>query len=265
MIQLDTDKMTAEVEGPIGWMTFNNPARRNATSLEMWQAVGTIVEAFAADPAVRAVVMRGAGDKAFVSGADISQFEVVRADAAAAAHYSSAIEGAYGSLEALEKPLIAMVRGYCLGGGVALAMTADMRIAAEDAQFGIPAARLSIPYGFGNLSALVDLVGPAHAKEMLITARRLDAAEALAIGLVNRVVPVADLEATVRELCATIADNAPLSIVANKAIINEVVKDKADRDMARVEALTRQCFDSEDYAEGRGAFMEKRRPVWKGR
>ena len=265
MVNLNTDKMLAEKDGGIGWMIFNNPARRNATSLEMWQAIADILGDFAADPAVRVVVMRGAGDKAFVSGADISQFEDQRADAEAAPRYNRVADGARAAMAGLDKPLIAMIRGYCLGGGVAIAMAADMRIAADDARFGIPAARLGIAYGFGYLKKLVDLVGPAYAKEILLTARRLGAEEALRIGLVNHVVPVAELEAVVRETCATIIDNAPLSLVANKAIIDEIAKDPGERDPARLEELARLCYDSADYAEGRRAFMEKRKPVWSGR
>jgi enoyl-CoA hydratase/carnithine racemase len=264
MLELKTDKMLAEKAEGIGWMTFNNPARRNATSLEMWQAIADILSDFAADSAVRVVVMRGAGDKAFVSGADISQFEDQRANAEAAARYSAVSERARVAMAGLEKPLIAMIRGYCLGGGVGIAMAADMRFAADDSTFGIPAARLGISYGFDSLKKLVDLVGPAFAKEILLTARRFSAEEALRIGLVNRVVPVADLEATVLEVCATIVDNSPLSIVANKATIDETAKDPEARDLARIEELARICFDSADYTEGRRAFMEKRKPVWRG-
>jgi enoyl-CoA hydratase/carnithine racemase/2-hydroxychromene-2-carboxylate isomerase len=183
MLELKTDKMLAEKAAGIGWMTFNNPARRNATSLEMWQAIADILGDFAADPAVRVVVMRGAGDKAFVSGADISQFEDQRADAQGAARYNEIAERARAAMAALDKPLIAMIHGYCLGGGVAIAMAADMRFAADDSIFGIPAARLGISYGFGYLKKLVDLVGPAYAKEILLTARRFSAEEALGIGL----------------------------------------------------------------------------------
>ncbi len=198
MLELKTDKMLAEKAEGIGWMTFNNPARRNATSLEMWQAIAAILDDFAADPAVRVVVMRGAGDKAFVSGADISQFEDQRANAEAAARYNAVAEGARVAMAALEKPLIAMIQGYCLGGGVAIAMAADMRFASEDSSFGIPAARLGISYGFGYLKKLVDLVGPAYAKEILLTARRFSAEEALQKGLVNAIRPAAELEAFVR-------------------------------------------------------------------
>lgn len=264
-MKLNTDKMIAEKDGGIGWMTFNNPARRNATSLEMWEAVDTILADFAADDSIRVVVMKGAGDKAFVAGADISQFEKTRSNAAAAESYAKTSEQARATMENFEKPLIAMIRGYALGGGLAVAMRADIRIAADDAQLGIPAARLGIAYAFDSLDKLVQLVGPSKAKEILMTARRYPAEEALAMGLVNRVVPVADLETETRALCATIIDNAPLSILANKAIINETQKDPDQREPGLVQRVTARCFDSEDYIEGRRAFMEKRKPVWKGR
>ena len=262
---MPSDKMLKEKTGAIGWMTFNNPERHNAVSLDMWEAAASILADFAADGDVRVIVVTGAGGKAFVSGADISKFESERASADAIAHYDSVSGTAFTRLEESRKPTIAMIDGYCLGGGVAIAMAADMRIAADDACFGIPAARLGIAYGFGYLKKLVDLVGPAHAKEILLTARRLDAEAALRIGLVNHVVPVAELEAVVRETCATIIDNAPLSLVANKATIDEILKEPGERDLARIDELARLCFDSADYAEGRRAFMEKRKPVWSGR
>ncbi len=264
-MKLNTDKMLAEKDGGIGWMTFNNPARRNATSLEMWEAVATIMADFAADDSIRVVVMKGAGDKAFVAGADISQFKEARANATASEAYAKVSEQARTAMESLDKPLIAMIRGYAMGGGLAVAMRADIRIAAADAQFGIPAARLGIAYAFDSLKKLVELVGPSRAKEILMTARRYNAEEAVQMGLANKVVPVDRLEAEVRELCATIIDNAPISVMANKAIINQTLLDPDKRDMALVKRLTDKCFDSEDYTEGRTAFMEKRKPVWKGR
>jgi enoyl-CoA hydratase/carnithine racemase len=264
-MKLNTDKMLAEKEGGIGWMTFNNPARRNATSLEMWEAAATIMEDFAADDSVRVVVMKGAGDKSFVAGADISQFKEVRANAEASEKYGKVSERARAAMESLEKPLIAMIRGFAMGGGLAVAMRADIRIAAEDAQLGIPAARLGIAYAFDSLGKLKDLVGPSKAKEILMTAKRYNAEEAFQMGLVNKVVPVDRLEAEVRDLCATIIDNAPISVMANKAIINQTLLDPDKRDLGLVKKWTDRCFDSEDYAEGRTAFMEKRKPVWKGR
>jgi enoyl-CoA hydratase len=264
MMNLKTDKMLAEKHGGIGWMTFNNPARRNATSLEMWEAVDTIISDFAADESIRVVVMKGAGDKAFVAGADISQFETARASAEAADAYAEVSARARTAMESLEKPLIAMIRGFALGGGLAVAMRADIRIAANDALLGIPAARLGIAYAFDSLKKLVELVGPSKAKEILMTAKRYPAEEAMRMGLLNKVVSVADLESETRALCATIIDNAPISILANKAIINQTLLDPDKRDMDLVKAMTARCFDSEDYTEGRTAFMEKRNPVWKG-
>jgi len=263
-MKLDTDKMIAEKKDGVGWMTFNNPARRNATSLEMWQAIGVIMEDFAKDPEVKWCVMTGAGDKAFVSGADISQFKEMRNSAEAAAEYDRISADSRKKLGLFPKPLIAMIRGYCLGGGLGVAMSADFRIASEDSQFGIPAARLGIAYTFENIKRLVDLVGPSSAKEILITARRLTAAEAQQIGLINKVVPVDGLASAVAEFTDAITVNAPLSMRASKLIIAEILKDKDERDYEMIEDLKRQCFDSKDYQEGREAFMEKRKPVFTG-
>jgi len=264
-VKLETDKMIAEKDGPIGWMTFNNPARRNAVSLEMWQAIGTILEDFARDDSIRVVVMKGAGDKAFVSGADISQFEEKRNNADAVAAYTAASDGARRQLAEIEKPLIAMIRGFCMGGGLAVAMAADFRIASDDSEYGIPAAKLGIAYGYDGLKTLVSLVGPGMARSIMYTGRRFGAAEAQRIGLVEHVVPVADLESTAREFATTIAGSAPLSVKASKLTIRQLLADESRRDMALVERLSREASDSADYAEGRKAFMEKRKPVFTGR
>ncbi len=264
-MQLDTDKMVAWTDGPIGWMIFNNPARRTAVSLEMWQAVGTILEAFQGDDGIRVVVMAGAGDKAFVSGADISEFESKRDSAAAAEAYGRVSAEARAWLARFDKPLVAMIQGYWLGGGLGTALAADLRIASDDATFAIPAARLGLGYAFAGVKTLVDLVGPAVASDIFFTARRLGAAEALRVGLVNQVVAVDELEATVRATAETIAGNAPLTIKAAKRAVREVLADPASRDLDAVEALVRACFDSADYAEGRRAFMAKRPPKFEGR
>jgi enoyl-CoA hydratase len=265
MIKLDTDKMAAEKDGAIGWVTFNNPERRNAMSLEMWSALATILDAYEADDAIRVIVMKGAGDKAFVSGADISQFEKERANAEAAERYNQISNAGRQRLANLEKPLIAMIRGFCMGGGLAIAMAADLRIASADSQFGIPAARLGIAYGADGLGRLNALVGPSAALDILFSARRLPADEALRLGLINRIVPADELEATVRDYAANIAINAPLSIRASKLTIRELGKAHAERDQELLKRLVLQCFDSADYAEGRQAFMEKRKPVFTGR
>lgn len=260
-----TEKMLARKERGIGIMTFNNPERHNAVSLDMWQAAGGILADFAADEAVRVVVITGAGGKAFVSGADISRFESERASAEAVAAYTAETTKVYDGLYTFPKPTIAMVRGHCIGGGTALAVCCDLRIANDGATFGIPAARLGLGYGLVGIERLVHLVGPAFAKEMFFTARRFSAAEALAMGLVNRMVPTEALESTVMELATGIAANAPLTVNSTKFIINEAVKDAARRDRGRCEALVAACFASADYVEGRRAFLEKRPPVFTGR
>ncbi|MEK9724519.1 MAG: enoyl-CoA hydratase [Rhodospirillaceae bacterium] len=263
-MKLNTEKMIAAKADGIGWMTFNNPERRNATSLEMWEAVGVILDDFEADETVRVVVMNGAGGKAFVSGADISEFKEKRNDAEAAAEYAAVSEGARTRMATMQKPLIAMIDGYCLGGGLAIAMNADMRFASVGSQFGVPAARLGIAYAFNSLRRLVALVGPAVASEMMFTANRLSAERALEVGLINGVFAVDELEGAVREIATTIVNNAPLSVHASKATIGEILKDPADRDLDRLAEISKACFDSADYAEGRQAFMEKRPPVFTG-
>lgn len=256
-------RIEARSDGPIGWIVFDNQKRRNAMSLAMWTGLTDALDRFAADPQIRAVILRGAGDTAFVSGADISEFDAHRSDAAAAAQYSRATDGAWKALGAFDKPMIAMIQGFCFGGGVAIAMKADLRIAADNSLFAIPAARLGIAYPTHSVRDLVSLVGPAKAKEILFTGARFDAGAAHAIGLVNRVVPVGHLEAEVGALCAVIAENAPLTIRAAKETIDQIARDEADP--AKVADRVRACFDSADYAEGRRAFMEKRRPVFTGR
>ena len=264
-MQLSTDKMIARREGAIAWMIFNNPQRRNALSMEMQEAIPQILGEFARDGAVRIVVMAGAGDRAFVSGADISEFQERRSSPEAIKAYDRLMAEAAASYAALGKPLIAMIRGSCMGGGMLTAMQADLRIASEDAYFGVPAARLGLGYGLAGVKALIDLVGPAHTREILLTGRRFDAADALRMGLIDRVVPAAELEATVRDLASTIADNAPLTINLIRVAIREALKEKADRDYALIERLVADCFASDDYREGQRAFLEKRKPVFQGR
>jgi enoyl-CoA hydratase len=258
-------KMLAEIEDGIGLITFNQPAKRNAMSVNMWLGLSEILDEFAADDAVRVVVLTGAGHQAFVSGADISQFEQQRANSDAQADYDRLTSAGRAKLATFAKPVIARIRGFCLGGGLGIAMNADLRIAAVDSEFGIPAARLGIAYGFELVRKLVSLVGPAHARTLLYTGARIDAAEAQRIGLVNRVVEDEDLNVTVVELARSIADNAPLSVRAAKLAVNEAVKSESERDAAAVHAAVAACFDSADYREGRTAFMEKRTPVFQGR
>jgi enoyl-CoA hydratase len=259
-----TSKMLAEKDGAVGRLIFNNPARHNAVSLEMWQAVAKIMEDFDNDDAIRIIVVTGAGGKAFVSGADISEFKEKRANEQAAAEYSRVSEAARRALQDTLKPTIAMIRGYCIGGGLATALNCDIRIAAEGSRFGIPAAKLGLGYAYEGINKLVGVVGPAFAREIFYTARQFTAEEALQMGLINRLVPADELEGYVKNYCDTIAANAPLTIRAAKQITREVLKDESQRDMALCQRVVDQCFASEDYTEGRTAFMEKRRPVFKG-
>ncbi len=258
-------EILASRDGGVGWVTFSNEAKRNAISLEMWQQLPAIMQGFADDPAIAAVVMRGAGEKSFVSGADISQFDAKRSNAEAAAQYSAIGDAGRAALSGFAKPLIAMIHGFCLGGGLGIAMMADLRFAASDSRFGIPAANLGIAYSTDPVRRLLALVGPSVAKDILFSARRLDAAEALSVGLISRVVPPGELAAAVQDYAATLAEKAPLSIRASKAIVNELTKPEAAQDAGVIAGWVKTCFDSADYAEGRKAFTEKRKPVFTGR
>ena len=258
-----TDKILAKKDGAIGWLVFNNPERRNAVSLDMWEAIPTVLAEFGADEAIRVVVLTGAGDKAFVSGADISQFEKQRSTAETVAHYDEVGEKAQTRLKTFDKPVIAMIRGYCIGGGLNIANLCDLRIAADDSRFGIPAAKMGLGYRASSMKNLVDIVGKAAALEIMITARQFNADDALRMGLVHKVVPVPELEKATREYCEMITANAPLTMRAAKRIIREV--SAKDYDQAACQAWVKECFDSDDYREGRRAFMEKRKPVFKGR
>lgn len=265
MQELAGGKILAGAADGVGRIVFNQPEKRNAMSVDMWGGMGEALDAFAADPAVRCVVLSGAGDKAFVSGADISQFEKVRNNANAQQEYDRITSAGRVKLMNYEKPVIAQIRGFCMGGGLGIAMSTDIRIASDDSQFGIPAAKLSIAYGFDMVRALVDLVGPAHAHMILMTGERFGAKEAERVGLVNRVVPADQLEAEVNKLTATLANNAPLSLKTNKMTVKAVCRDRSERDMEAIKAAMAACFDSEDYREGRRAFMEKRKPAFQGR
>ena len=258
-------KMLAAKDDGVGLITFNQPEKRNAMSMEMWTGLGEILDEFREDSAVRVVVMTGAGNKAFVSGADISQFAKNRSNADAQREYDRQTGVGREKLNRFPKPVIARIRGFCLGGGLGIAMSTDLRIAAADSQFGIPAARLSIAYAPEAVRKLIDLVGPAHARMILYTARRIDAAEAERIGLVNKMVPDEELTDYVLDLARTIADNAPLSVAASKLTINEMLKDESQRNMGAIGEQMELCFNSADYREGRTAFMEKRAPLWQGR
>lgn len=258
-------KILQSVTDGVGVITFNNPEKRNAMSLEMWEGLGNALVELRDNPDVRVVIMVGAGDKAFVSGADISQFEKTRHNAAASEEYSKRSEAQRALLANYPKPTIACIRGFCLGGGMQVAMLADIRFASDNSQFGIPAAKLGIAYGYDGLKNLVSLVGPSWARLIMYTGMRIDAAEAVRIGLVDRVLPDAGLWDATMEVARTISGNAPLAIKAAKVTIAQVLKDESKRDMDAIKQVGIACMDSEDFREGRTAFMEKRKPKFKGR
>lgn len=263
-LNLPTEKIIAEVKDHIGWLIFNQPEKRNAISLEMWKAIPLIIEEFSKNQDVRIIVMKGEGGKAFVSGADISEFDEVRSTPKQVEYYEQASSLAKDSLSNLEKPLIAMIDGYCIGGGMGIALTADIRIASSESQFGVPAAKLGLGYGYDGIKELMNLVGPSYAKEIFFTGNRLSSADAEKMGLINRVIEKDKLYEYVENFSSIIANNAPLTVMASKAAINEGLKNFNEQNLDHIAELVDMCFKSEDYIEGRRAFMEKRKPNFRG-
>jgi|KBSMisStaDraftv2_1062788.scaffolds.fasta_scaffold27320_2 enoyl-CoA hydratase/carnithine racemase len=264
-MQTITDKLIGRKDGAIGWVTFNNPQKRNAMSMEMTQAFGMVLEEFIRDPAIRVVILHGAGDKAFVSGADISEFKDKRSTAEATELYNAASNRTGKLLKECPKPTIAMIRGYCMGGGMGTAVACDLRIASDDSRFGVPAAKLGVGYRYERLKQLEELVGPSFTAEIFYTGRQFTAQEALQMGLINRMLPAAELEKYVLDYANTIAGNAPLTIAAVKRSVIEMSKDAEERDIALCNKMVDDCFASADYIEGRDAFVEKRKAVFQGR
>ena len=264
MYQSPTERVETWLDQTTLHIRFNNVARHNALSVDMWEAVPALLSQAEHDMRVRLVVFSGAGEKAFVSGADISQFEDMRAAKEAVTKYEHMAETALMSIYNFPKPTLACIRGYCIGGGVNVAISCDMRIAASDAVFSVPAAKLGLGYRYSAMKNFVDLIGPGAAKDLFFTARRLDANEALRLGLVSRVCETEKLPELLAEYTSALAANAPITIAAAKAITKEILKPTPELDMALCQQLIRNCFDSADYAEGRKAFMEKRKPVFKG-
>ena len=258
------EKLLARKDGAVGHIVFNNPARHNAVSLEMWQRMTGLLADFAADKDLRALVISGAGGKAFVSGADISKFESERASEEAVKVYNETSARAYEQLFNFPRPTIAKIQGYCIGGGMNIAVACDIRVCTPDAKFGIPAAKLGLGYGYAGVNKLSQIIGISRAMEMFFTARQFPADEALLMGLVNRVVPVAEIDAAVDEMTRMIAENAPLTVAAVKASAREIGKPESERDIARLDRMVEACFRSQDYIEGRRAFMEKRKPQFTG-
>lgn len=260
-----TDKVLLHKDGGIATITFNNPERHNAVSLDMWDTTARMLDEIVSDDALRVVIFTGAGKKAFVSGADISKFKDERATQQAVERYNIAVDRLYTSIHRFPKPTIAMIRGYCIGGGLGLATCCDIRICTEESRFALPAAKLSLGYSMNGIKRFVDAVGPAFTKEIFFTARQFSAAEAREMGLVNRVVADGELESYVHDYATTIAQNAPLTIKAAKYTVGELLEDASRRDAAGVAQRVQDCFGSADYEEGRRAFMEKRKPVFTGK
>lgn len=260
------EKLLMEKDGPIGWIIFNQPEKRNAVSQEMWELMPDYVKDLAEDDAIRVVILRGAGEKAFVAGADISQFKERRRNMADEEAYGRISARGQESLKSLQKPLLAMIHGYCVGGGVSIAIGCDMRIASDEARFGIPAARLGLGYHYNGMERLMKLIGPAFTKEIFFTARtNFSAQDALRMGLVNQVVPKDELESFTRDYALTMARNAPLTLRSAKASVDQLLQPPENRDLAALDALIADCFNSQDYQEGVQAFSEKRRPQFQGR
>jgi len=251
--------------GAVATVLFSNPEKMNAVTFDMWSAVPATLAALDADPAVRVVVIAGDGDKAFISGADISQFEKLRGTAEAQAEYSKAVEKAYLAPMNCSKPVIARIRGICIGGGLGFAAACDLRICADDAVFRMPAARLGLGYSPTGVRRFMNVIGAANTAEIFFTARKFDAQEALHMGFVSRVVPAAQLERAVAETCELIAENAPLTVAAAKFAVQQALRDPSERDMAKAVRMVENCFASADHKEGRKAFMEKRKPSFTGR
>ncbi len=259
------DTLIGRREGAVAHVIFNNPAKHNAVSLDMWERMDALLRDFEADDEIRALVVSGAGGKAFVSGADISKFESERATREAVAQYNKIAQAACGRLYHFPKPTIARIEGYCIGGGVNVAACCDLRYCKQGSRFAVPAAKLGLGYGYTGLKRLSDIVGVARTMEIFYTARQFSSQEAYEMGLVNGVVADGDLDAHVEEITARIAGNAPLTIATVKAAVREIGKDPDKRNLEEIDAMVRACFESEDYIEGRRAFMEKRKPQFKGR
>ena len=258
-------ELKTSIDGGIATVIFSNPPKMNAMSYDMWHAVPKVFAELDANPAVRVIVCAGDGDKAFISGADISQFEKLRGTAAAQAEYNKAVEKAYLAPMHCSKPVIARIRGICIGGGLGFAAACDLRICSDDAVFRMPAARLGLGYSPTGVRRFMNVIGAANTSDIFFTARKFDAQEALRMGFVSRVVPAAQLEQVVAETCEMIAENAPLTVAAAKFAVQQALRDPAERDMAQAVQMVETCFASADHQEGRKAFMEKRKPSFTGR
>ena len=263
-IPTTSERIVARKEGAIGWLVFNNPAKHNAISMDMAEAVPAVMRGFEDDPEIRVIVIAGAGEKAFAAGSDISGFESVRADPQKNKHYNDVNERSYNAVYECTKPTVAMIRGYCIGGGLDFATSCDVRFCSDNAVFAVPAGKLGLGYGHEGILRFGRVIGYMRARDLFLSGRRLGADEALRLGLVHRVIPLAELEAETTAYAQSIADNAPLTLAAIKRAFLEYEKDPALRDLASAQAMIDACFKSADYVEGRNAFAAKRKPQFKG-
>ena len=258
-------ELKTTIEGAVATVIFSNPPKMNAMSYDMWQAVPKVFARLDADPAVRVIVCAGDGEKAFISGADISQFEKLRGTVEAQIEYNKAVEQAYLAPTTCAKPVVARIRGICIGGGLGFAAACDLRICSEDSVFRMPAARLGLGYSPAGVRRFMNVLGAANTTDIFMSARKFDAKEALRMGFVSKSVPAAELEKTVADYCRMVAENAPLTVAAAKYAVQQWQKNEAERDMAKAMKMVEACFASEDHKEGRKAFMEKRTPAFRGR
>jgi enoyl-CoA hydratase/carnithine racemase len=261
---MSAGRLLVEKRGAVGWIVFDQPAKKNAINDAMWRGIPEAMARFDADAEVRCVAFRGAGTEAFAAGADISEFESIRAHRAAVGEYDGLLDRVLLSIQGSPKPSLALIHGFCMGGGLEVALACDLRYCGSAAQFAIPAAKLGLAYNVEGHKRLLETVGHARAREIMFLGRRYGAAEALAMGLVHRVLPDAALEAYVDGVIATLIENAPLSIANSKTILEEYAKSAGLADPERMRAAIERCARSADYEEGRRAFMEKRKPAFKG-
>jgi enoyl-CoA hydratase/carnithine racemase len=258
-------KLAVEKRGAIGWIVFDSPAKRNAINGAMWRGIPEAMAKFDADPGVRCIAFRGAGTEAFSAGADISEFEKIRSRNEAVSEYDDLLDRVLHAIQDSRKPSVAMIHGFCMGGGLEVALACDLRYCGASAQFAIPAAKLGLAYNVEGHKRLLETVGHAHAREIMFLGGRYVAADALAMGLVHKVLPDGALEKYIGEVLQTLADNAPLAIANSKTIIEEYVKSSGTPDAKAMERAMQRCTESDDYKEGRRAFMEKRKPRFEGR
>jgi enoyl-CoA hydratase len=257
-------ELKTNIDGAVATVVFSNLPKMNAMSYDMWRAVPKVFAELDRNPAVRVIVCAGDGDKAFISGADISQFEKLRGTVEAQVEYNKAVEQAYAAPANCSKPVVARIRGICIGGGLGFAAACDLRVCSEDSVFRMPAARLGLGYSPAGVRRFMNVLGAANTTDIFMSARKFDAKEALRMGFVSQVVTVAALEKTVADYCRMVAENAPLTVAAAKFAVQQWQKDEKDRDLAKATKMVEACFASEDHKEGRKAFMEKRTAEFKG-